>query len=67
MKASDSFIVVERMIRHGELRWSELEHLLEILVGQEHITVEECRALLDLATKLNVDQQASGSDGEASS
>ena len=62
METSDSYIVVERMIRRGELRLSELEHVLEILVGQEHITMAECKALFDLATKLKTDQLQSGDE-----
>ncbi|HEX9385939.1 MAG TPA: hypothetical protein VF918_06430 [Anaerolineales bacterium] len=51
---SDSYIVVEKMIRFGELVFSELEHLLDILEGQELITPGEHKALLELASNLNM-------------
>lgn len=51
---SDSYIVVEKMIRLGELVFSELEHLLDVLDGQELITQAEHQALLELARKLNM-------------
>ena len=53
---SDSYLVVEKMIHQGELVFSELERLLDVLEGQEHITPSEHRALLELAMKLNKDQ-----------
>ena len=51
---SDSYIVVEKMIRLGELVFSDLEHLLDVLDGQELITPAEHQALLELARKLNI-------------
>jgi hypothetical protein len=51
---SDSYIVVEKMILLGELVFSELEHLLDVLDGQELITPAEHQALLELARKLNI-------------
>ena len=53
---SDSYIVVERMIHLGELVFSELEHLLDVLEGQELITPSEQVALLELAKKLDMDK-----------
>jgi uncharacterized protein YpbB len=54
--SSDSYIVVEKMIRLGELVYSELEHLLKELERQELITPSEHGALLRLARKLNLDR-----------
>ena len=56
---SDSYVVVARMIRQGEIMFSELEHLLNMLEGQEHITTEERKALLELARELNIDSMPS--------
>jgi hypothetical protein len=53
---SDSYLVVEKMIHLGELVFSELEHLLDVLEGQELITPSEHCALLELARKLNIDR-----------
>ncbi len=53
---SDSYIVVEKMIHLSELVFSELEHLLDVLEGQELITPSEHVALLELAKKLDVDK-----------
>ena len=53
---SDSYLVVEKMIHLGELVFSELEHLLDVLEGQELITPSEHSALLELARKLNIDR-----------
>jgi hypothetical protein len=53
---SDSYLVVERMIHLGEIAFSELEHLLEVLEQQELITPSEHRALLELAGTSNLDQ-----------
>jgi len=56
MDTSDSYIVVEKMLRLGELMFTELEHLLDVLEGQELITSSEHKALLELAKKLNIDK-----------
>ena len=56
MEASDHFIVVERMIRQGEVSKSELQHLLDSLEEQERITPAECRTLLQLAEELSQDR-----------
>jgi hypothetical protein len=53
MEASDSYLVVERMIRAGEFSLSELESLLESLKEQHLITTAEQELLLELAWKLN--------------
>lgn len=53
MDTSDSYLVVERMIRQGEVSGSELECLLDVLEGQDQITTEEHKALLELAKGLN--------------
>jgi hypothetical protein len=53
---SDSYLVVEKMIHLGELVFSELEHLLDVLEEQELITPSEHSALLELARKLNIDR-----------
>ena len=54
MDNSDSYVVVERMIRQGEVAGSELERLLVVLEEQDQITVEEHKALLELAHGLNI-------------
>lgn len=59
MEASDHYIVVERMIRVGEVLMSELEHLLDSLEAQELITSTEHKTLLDLARRLNGDEKPS--------
>jgi hypothetical protein len=51
MEASDSYLVVERMIQRGEIMLSELERLLKTLQEQQLITPVEHAALLDLARK----------------
>jgi hypothetical protein len=53
MERTDSYIVVDRMIRQGEINGSELENLLEALVKQEQITPAERQALLKLAVGIN--------------
>lgn len=50
---SDFYIVVEQRIRRGELGLSELEQLLDGLVGQKQITSAEQQALLELAWGMN--------------
>jgi hypothetical protein len=59
METSDHYIVVERMIRLGEVLMSELEHLLHSLEEQELITLFEHKTLLDLARRLNGDDKQS--------
>ena len=54
MDYSDSYLVVERMIRQGEVSGSELEHLLAALEEQDQITLEEQNALLELAKGLKI-------------
>ena len=49
METSDSYIVVEKMIRLGKVSMSELEHLLNSLEEQEAITPSERQTLLELA------------------
>ena len=51
---SHSYLIVEKMVRRGELNLSELEHLLDKLRKQEQITSEEEQALLELAWQLRV-------------
>ena len=46
---SDSYLTVEQMIYRRELPFSELEHVLDVLLQQENITAAEQRALLELA------------------
>jgi transposase len=53
MDTSDSYLVVERMIRQGEVSGSELERLLVVLEQQDQITLEEHKALLELAEGLS--------------
>jgi hypothetical protein len=52
MGASDSYLVVERMIQTGEIALSELERLLDTLEEQRLITVAEHETLLELAWKV---------------
>ena len=52
METSDHYLVVERMIRQGEVSKSELEYLLKSLEEQERITPAEHRALLDIEEEL---------------
>lgn len=53
MERTDSYIVVDRMIRQGEINGSELENLLEALLKQEQITPAERQVLLKLAVGIN--------------
>ena len=53
METSDHYVVVERMLRLGEVSMSELQHLLDSLQEQERITAAEHQALLKLAEQLN--------------
>jgi hypothetical protein len=55
METSDHYIVVERMIRLGEVLMTELEHLLDSLEGQELITSSEHQTLLELARRSSND------------
>jgi len=56
---SNSYIMVEQRIRRGELSLSELEHMLDGLVGQEQMTPAEQQKLLELAWRLNTNNTAS--------
>jgi hypothetical protein len=56
METSDHYIVVERMIRLGEVLMSELEHLLDSLEEQGLISTSEHQTLLALAQRQNKDQ-----------
>jgi hypothetical protein len=56
METSDHYIVIERMIRLGEVSKSELEHLLHSLEEQGRITPQEHRALLELEEERNRDE-----------
>jgi hypothetical protein len=55
MDASDSYLVLERMIQKGEVSLSELESLLDSLEEQQLITIAEHESLLALAGKVNTD------------
>jgi hypothetical protein len=55
METSDHYIVIERMIRLGEVLISELEHVLDSLEQQEMITRSEHQTLLELARRANID------------
>ena len=46
---SDSYLTIEQMIHRGELPFSELEHVLDVLLQQENITLAEQQALLEFA------------------
>ncbi|HSL44639.1 MAG TPA: hypothetical protein VK897_14480 [Anaerolineales bacterium] len=52
METSDSYVVVEKMIRLGEVTIAELEDLLDTLERQELISAEEHGALLEMAEGL---------------
>jgi hypothetical protein len=58
METSDHYIVVERMIRLGEVLMSELEHLLNALQEQGLISTSEHQTLLELARRLNIDHSS---------
>lgn len=47
---SDSYIVLEKMIRLREIMFSELQHLMDVLEGQGLITPAERSSLLELAS-----------------
>jgi hypothetical protein len=55
MEDSDSYLVVERMIRAGDIPLSELERLLDSLEEQRLITADEHESLLELAWKIQID------------
>jgi hypothetical protein len=55
MESSDSYLVVERMIRAGDIPLSELERLLDSLEEQQLITIAEHESLLELAWKIQID------------
>lgn len=59
MDASDSYLVVERMIHAGEVELSELDRLLNALEDQRQITPSEHESLLALARKLSACDHAS--------
>lgn len=59
METTDSYIVVEKMIRQREIALSELQELLPTLESQGQITAEECEALLELATESYFDNTSS--------
>lgn len=52
---SDSYLVLERMIREREVTIAELQELLFTLEGQEMISLEEHKALLQLAAEFKID------------
>ena len=56
MEASDSYLVMERMIRAGEIPLSKLESVLDSLQQQELITAAERESLLELAWLVQTDQ-----------
>jgi hypothetical protein len=58
MNASDSYLVVERMIQEGEISPSELENLLVSLQEQQLITIAEYQSLLALAGKANAEKRS---------
>jgi hypothetical protein len=58
VEPSDHFLVVEKMVRQGEVARSELDHLLSSLEEQGRITSSEHLALLELAERL-ADRRAS--------
>ena len=55
MDASDSYLVVERMIQQGEISLSELESLLHSLKEQQLITNAGHKSLFELAVTINSD------------
>jgi len=56
MEGSDSYLVVEKMIRQDEIMLSELARLLDVLEGQGQISPPERQALLELARISDADQ-----------
>jgi hypothetical protein len=59
MDTLDHYIVVEKMIRQGEVPNSELQHLLESLEQQGRISPAERQALLKLAEQLKRNKSTS--------
>lgn len=55
MEDSDSYLVMERMIRQREIELSELGNLLLTLEQQGQITPEEHQTLLALAEEAQTD------------
>ena len=60
MDASDSYLVVERIIHEGDIPLLEVERLLETLEDQQLITVEEHESLLGLARKMSASDVSTG-------
>lgn len=56
MISSDSYLVVEKMIRQGEIAMSELERLLDTLEEQQLITFAEHETLLELSQKVGAEK-----------
>lgn len=55
MEASDSYVVVARMIRAGDIPLAELERLLDSLEEQQLITTAEHESLLELGWSIQTD------------
>ena len=55
METTDSYLVVEKMIRQREITLSELQELLPTLESQGQISGEEREALLELAMESHLD------------
>jgi hypothetical protein len=55
MEDSDSYVVVARMIRAGDIPLAELERLLDSLEEQKLITVVEHESLLELGWRIQTD------------
>ena len=51
-------LVIEKMIRLGEVSMSELQHLLASLEEQGRISAAEHQALLELAEELSRDKSS---------
>ena len=60
MENSASYLLVEEMLRHGQLEmvFSEFEQFVDFLRQQELITALERQSLLDLGRTLNMDEGA---------
>lgn len=54
MERSNSYAIIEEMIHQGEIRLSVLEHLLDALQREEHITTSEQESLLEFAWRLSI-------------
>ena len=59
METSDSYIVLERMIRQCEIAISELEPLLDSLEEQAQISSDEHASLLELAKGMDIENLSS--------